>query len=122
MVQEAVRLDPKQEEARRFLGMALDAVGRSPEAITQLQIAVKLKPDDAQARYKLARDLVKSGKIDEALNNFGKVAAADPKNASLRNDFGESSRDRRTPSWLLPSSTVNHGRCHAVKHGPRCEG
>ncbi len=33
VLRQAVRLEPKQEEARRFLGMALEGVGRSPEAI-----------------------------------------------------------------------------------------
>jgi Flp pilus assembly protein TadD len=89
VLQQAVRLNPKHEEARRFLGMALDAVGRSPEAIAQFRIAVELKPDDGQARYNLARDLVKSAKFNEALENFRQVAAADPHNADLRDDFGE---------------------------------
>jgi Tfp pilus assembly protein PilF len=89
VLEQAVRLDPKQEEARRFLGMALEGVGRSPEAIAQFRIAVELKPDDAKARYNLARDLVKTAKFDEALENFRQVAAADPQNANLRDDFGE---------------------------------
>lgn len=89
VLQQAVRLDPKQEEARRFLGMALEAVGRSSEAISQLHAALELKPDDAQARYTLARCLVKAAKFDEALENFRQVAAADPHNANLRDDFGE---------------------------------
>lgn len=89
VLQQAVRLNPKHEEARRFLGMALDAVGRSPEAIAQFRIAVELKPDDGQARYNLARDLVKSAKFNEALENSRQVAAADPHNADLRDDFGE---------------------------------
>jgi Flp pilus assembly protein TadD len=89
VLREAVSLQPNQEEARRFLGMALGAVGRAPEAIGQLQMAVKLDPGDMQARYELARALVQSGKIDEGLENFKKVAAADPKNAARRVDFGE---------------------------------
>lgn len=89
VLQQAVSLEPKQEEARRFLGMALEAVGRAPEAIEQFEMAVKLDPDDSQARYELARALVKSGKIGEGIENFKKVAAADPKNAARRVDFGE---------------------------------
>jgi Tfp pilus assembly protein PilF len=89
VLQQAVHLDPKQEEARRFLGMALEAVGRSPEAIEQLDVALELKPDDAKARYDLARALVRSAKFDEALENFRRVAAADPQNANLRDEFGE---------------------------------
>jgi Flp pilus assembly protein TadD len=89
VLQQAIRLDPKQEEARRFLGMALEAVGRSPEAISQFRIAVELNPSDMQARYDLARSLVKAGKFDEALENFRQVAAVDPQNTNLRDEFGE---------------------------------
>jgi mono/diheme cytochrome c family protein len=89
VLEQAVRLEPKQEEARRFLGMALDAVGRSREAIGQFQVAVALKPGDMQARYSLARALVESGKFDEARENFRQVAAAAPQNAQLRDEFGE---------------------------------
>jgi Flp pilus assembly protein TadD len=89
VLQQAVRLEPKQEEARRFLGMALEGVGRFPEAMQEFRIAVELDPADAKARYDLARELVRAAKFDEALENFRQVAAADPKNANLRDDFGE---------------------------------
>lgn len=77
-LEQAVRIEPEQEEARRFLGMALDSIGRSREAIEQFRIAVALKPDDVQARYGFARALVKTGKLDEALEQFNAVLALDP--------------------------------------------
>jgi tetratricopeptide (TPR) repeat protein len=89
VLEQAVALDPKHEEARRFLGSALEGLGRSPEAIEQWRIALRLKPDDSKARYDLARALVKSGKVDEALENFRAVAVANPANADLHDDFGE---------------------------------
>jgi len=89
VLQQAVQLAPKREDAQHFLGIALETVGRSPEAIAQFRIAVALKPDDTQARYDLARTLVKSAQFVEALENFRQVAAADPRNAQLRLDFGE---------------------------------
>jgi thioredoxin-like negative regulator of GroEL len=101
VLRQAVALDPRQEEARRFLGMALDVLGRSPEAIAEFRIAVELKPDDAQARYSLARALVKSAKFDEALEDFRKVAAGDPQNASLRDDFGELLMQQGQPARAL---------------------
>jgi Tfp pilus assembly protein PilF len=101
VLEQAVSLEPKQEESRRFLGMALEAVGRSPEAIDQFGTAVKLDPDDMQARYELARALVKSGKIDEGLDNFRKVAVADPKNAARRVDFGELLMHEGRPAQAL---------------------
>lgn len=89
VLEEAVRIQPKQEEARRFLGMALESVGRTSEAIEQFRTAIALRPDDAQARYNLARALVKAGQYDEAREDFVQVAGADPKNAQLRINFGE---------------------------------
>ena len=89
VLQQAARLEPKQEEARRFLGVALEGVGRFPEALEEFRIAVELDPADTQARYDLARSLVRAEKFDEALENFRQVAAADPRNANLRDDFGE---------------------------------
>jgi Flp pilus assembly protein TadD len=89
VLQQAVRLQPRHEEARRFLGMALEGVGRSREATQEFRIALELNAGDAQARYELARGLVKEAKFDEALENFRQVAAADPRNAHLRDDFGE---------------------------------
>lgn len=89
VLEDATRIDPKQEEARRFLGVALASVGQSPEAIAQFRVAIALDPNDTQARYSLARELVKAGKIVEARENFEQVAAADPKNAELRVGFGE---------------------------------
>jgi tetratricopeptide (TPR) repeat protein len=89
VLQQAVRLEPKQEEARRFLGMALEGVGRAPEAMQEFRVAVELNSGDSQARYELACGLVKAARFDEALENFRQVAAADPQNANLRDDFGE---------------------------------
>jgi len=89
VLQEAVRLNPKQEEARRFLGTALEGVGRGPEALAQFQAAIELDPTDKQAHYSLARELVKSSRFEEGIENFDQVAAVDPKNAELRDEFGE---------------------------------
>jgi len=78
LLEQAVRIEPKQEEARRYLGVALDSIGRSREAIEQFRIAVALKPDDTQARYSFARDLLKAGKLGEAVEQFNAVLALDP--------------------------------------------
>ena len=88
VLQQAVQLNPKQEDARRILGMALDGVGRLQEAIAQFRAALALEPSDNSARYDLAAALVRTGNFTEALGNFQKVADAEPKNAQLRDDFG----------------------------------
>ena len=89
VLEEAVRLNPKQEEARRFLGMALEGVGRAPEALVEFQAAVELDPSDRQARYSLARGLVKSARFKEGIENFAQVTEAEPHNADIRDEFGE---------------------------------
>lgn len=100
-LQQAVRLEPKQEEARRFLGMALEGVGRAPEALAQFQAAVGLDPSDKQARYSLARELVKSERFKEGIENFAQVAEADPKNAEIRDEFGELLLQQGQPAEAL---------------------
>jgi tetratricopeptide (TPR) repeat protein len=88
VLQQAVRLDSKQEDAHRILGMALERVGRLQEAISQFRAALALKPDDDEVRYGLARGLVRAGDFDTALAEFQKVADAEPQNAGIRDDFG----------------------------------
>jgi tetratricopeptide (TPR) repeat protein len=101
VLQEAVRLNPKQEEARRFLGMALEGVGRAPEALAQFQAAVELDPTDKQARYSLARELVKSERFKEGIENFAQVAEAEPKDAEIRDEFGELLLQHAQPAEAL---------------------
>jgi hypothetical protein len=88
LLQQAVRLDAKQEDAHRILGIALERVGRLHEAIGEFRTAVALKPDDSEARYGLARGLVRTADFDDAIGEFQKVADAEPHNASIRDDFG----------------------------------
>jgi Tfp pilus assembly protein PilF len=52
-------------------------------------MAVALDSEDMQARYALARALVGSGNLAEALENFHKVADAQPRDAEIRDEFGE---------------------------------
>jgi tetratricopeptide (TPR) repeat protein len=85
----AVKLQPMEPEGHNWLGVALEVVGRTREAIEQFQVALTLQPDYSDARYNLAKALVKSGDLDEALVNFRQVAAACPKDAGVHNDFGE---------------------------------
>lgn len=88
LLQQAVRLDAKQEDAHRILGMALERVGRLQEAISQFRAALALKPDDSEARYALACGFVRAGDLDSAVEEFQKVADAEPHNAGIRDDFG----------------------------------
>lgn len=88
MLEQAIRLDAKQEDAHRILGMALERVGRLQEAISQFRAAVTLKPDDNEARYGLARGLVRASDLQGAIAEFQKAADAEPHNSAIRDDFG----------------------------------
>ncbi len=97
----AVRIEPKKAEGHNWLGLALGAVGRSGEAIGQFQIALELDPRYTNARYNLARAFTKSGQLNEAWKNFSQLVAAEPKDALLRNEFGELLLRMRLPAEAL---------------------
>jgi hypothetical protein len=78
MAQAAVRIDPKQAEARNLLGSALLTTGRVPEAIAQFQAALTQRPDFTNARFNLANALVRSGKLDEAIAEYQKILTEFP--------------------------------------------
>jgi mono/diheme cytochrome c family protein len=101
VLEQAVRIDPKQQEARRYLGMALEAVGRSQEAAEQLRVAVELKPDDPEARYSLVRILLKSGNMNDAIENLRALIAQSPKNAQYHDDLGELLMQQNKPAEAL---------------------
>ena len=88
-LESAVRLAPKQSEARNWLGVSLEAVGRLPEAVAEFRRALELDPDYADASYNLAKALVRSGQFDEARRYFALAVAAYPQDAEVRCDFGE---------------------------------
>jgi tetratricopeptide (TPR) repeat protein len=53
--EEALRLKPDDVEAHYNLGLALEKLGRTPEAIEQYEQVLKLRPDFIQARNALMR-------------------------------------------------------------------
>ena len=89
MLEEAVRLQPSQPEGHNWLGVALEVVGRTGEAIAQFRVALSLQSDYADARYNLAKALVKTGNLDEAVANFRQAAQSYPRDAEVHTDFGE---------------------------------
>lgn len=88
LLQQAIQLDSRDEDAHRVLAMALANVGRLQDAREQFRAALALKPSDNNARFGLARDLLQSGDYAEALGSFQKVASAEPRNGGIRDEFG----------------------------------
>ncbi len=89
VLEDSIRIAPRNPLAHNLRGTALGVLGRSIESIEEFQLALQLKPDFGQARYNLARALAKSGQLDEALKQFALAASALPENAQVHNDFGE---------------------------------
>jgi tetratricopeptide (TPR) repeat protein len=89
MLEAAVRIDPTRPEAHDMLGSALQALGRSSDALIEFRLALRVQPDYVNARYNLALVLAKSGKLDEAVDNFRIVLAAFPNNARLQSQFDD---------------------------------
>jgi len=85
----AVRLAPKQAEARNWLGVSLETVGRLPEAIAEFRTALEMEPGYADALYNLAKALARAGQLDEARKYFFLAVAAYPQDAQVHCDFGE---------------------------------
>ncbi len=89
VLEDAIRITPRNPDAHNLRGTALGVLGRSLEAIEEFQLALQSKPDFGPARYNLARALAKSGRLDEAVVQFRLAAAALSENAQFHNDFGE---------------------------------
>ncbi|HXN64622.1 MAG TPA: tetratricopeptide repeat protein [Candidatus Acidoferrales bacterium] len=89
VLQEAVRLDPKQSRDHNLYGAALTALGRLPEAKEQFEAAISEEPGYVNARYNLAKTLVKMGEFDQAQAEFRQVVSAVPKDAQAHSDLGE---------------------------------
>jgi tetratricopeptide repeat protein len=88
-LEQAVRIEPENPEARNMLGSAFAGLGRTNDAIDQFRLALKLRPDYQNARYNLARALTKIRHLNEAADMFRQVVAAYPHDAQARNGLGE---------------------------------
>jgi tetratricopeptide (TPR) repeat protein len=68
-----------------MLGLALEQVGRTAEALAEFPDALQLRPDYAAPRFNLANNAeIKQGKLEEAIEHLRQVVAANPANALAR--------------------------------------
>jgi Flp pilus assembly protein TadD/mono/diheme cytochrome c family protein len=84
VAQAAVRIQPKDAEARNLLGDTLVGVGRVPEAIAQYGQAVALNPDFINARFNLAIALAKAGRYDDAIAQYQVILKVYPDDPELK--------------------------------------
>jgi tetratricopeptide (TPR) repeat protein len=65
--------------------LALVALGRHSEALTQFDAALAIAPDDIGALHNRANALAELGAFEEALDPCNKVLASDPLHADALN-------------------------------------
>lgn len=75
---EAVRLDPGDAEAQRFLGIVLRALGEPEAGLAALHEAVRLDPDVPHSRNSLADALMAEDALDEAVAELEAALRLDP--------------------------------------------
>jgi len=79
MERRALAIDPQLSDARTWLGTSLLALGRTDEAIVEIQEALRLDPDSGQAHQALARAYwVGKGDFAAAIPIFERAIALNP--------------------------------------------
>ncbi|MBU7029400.1 MAG: tetratricopeptide repeat protein [Theionarchaea archaeon] len=71
--EEAIKLNPKNEQAWVYKGIALDNVGRYEEALDCFERAIELNPNDGLALDYKGVELAALGRYEEALVFFDKI-------------------------------------------------
>jgi protein O-GlcNAc transferase len=74
--EKVVRLAPSVEQGHSALGAVLFRVGRTSEAIRELEKALAMKPSDSSAQMNLALAYVQNGQPAKALPLFSKIQVA----------------------------------------------
>ena len=88
---EALRLDPNDAGAHRWLGIALRASGtRFPEAAAHLDTAIRLAPADPWGHYERAVLFTRMRRTRQAVADIAAAAAQAPDNAGLLAGAAES--------------------------------
>jgi tetratricopeptide (TPR) repeat protein len=99
----AIQLAPSSAEARMFYGRWLDATGRVPEAITNLNRAIGVQPDHIDARHLLMQIYAKLGDRENLRTQAAETLAIFPNDAAAR-------------AWLAkaPTLTADPGQAAAL--------
>jgi len=88
LLQNIIRTNPRDADARLLLGSLLAENGNRAEALAQLQEAVKLRPNSAEAHQAFGEALNKFGDTKPARAEFEKAVAVNPNFAQARIDLG----------------------------------
>ncbi|MBO0721475.1 MAG: tetratricopeptide repeat protein, partial [Blastocatellia bacterium] len=87
--QQALASDPDFAVARINLALARFFLNDTKAAVTEARAAVKLAPDSLNAHYILAASLRNEKLYDEAIAEFNKVLAGDPKDPATNIQLGQ---------------------------------
>ena len=79
-----MRIDPDSVEARNNLAIALESLGRMPEAIEQFRQALQINPQSAEAHYNLGNALVQQGDVKDALKQYEQALRNQPNLTAAR--------------------------------------
>jgi tetratricopeptide (TPR) repeat protein len=77
--QDTVHKDPGNALAHTNLAVALDAAGRTAEAIEHFHVALRLKPNLAEAHANLGIVLANHGRLDEAIKQYQQALQLKPR-------------------------------------------
>ena len=83
-----LRRDPKDAGSRTELGVALSAMGRIDDALTQLNQAIADEPKTQRAYYALGTLHAKRGEQGKAETAFTRAVEIDPNDAKAQNNLG----------------------------------
>jgi tetratricopeptide (TPR) repeat protein len=109
--EDAVAKSPLYERPHNNLGIALQLVGRTEEAIAHYQEALRINPDYVRAHYNCALALAGLGRFEEAVTHHQEALRIQPDFAGAHNNL----------AWLLatcPDAAVRDGR-RALAHAMR---
>jgi tetratricopeptide (TPR) repeat protein len=84
----ALQVTKDNDLAHVSLGIALDAAGKSQEAMYNYQTAIKINPLNYKAHYNLANALKEQGNIEESLKYFQETLLINPNIADAHNNIG----------------------------------
>lgn len=120
----AIKAVSRNYYAEDALGVALDRLGRTDEAIRHYNEALRIRPEYFNAHYNLASLLTKQGKSDEALPHLQAAVRIEPRDSKARTDLGklliekgrlpEAERQLRIAIRLQPTNHLAHNNLGAV--------
>lgn len=88
-IRHAVELDTNSLDARYVYALLLMALGRLPEAVTQIEHAVQLDPLSAQVYSTFGRILYRARKFEEAILRLNRAIELEPRNAVAYRRLGD---------------------------------